>query len=146
MRTTIYLGETAAARLDEITRTYLERYSTAITTSAVFARLLAGETVDDILERPFSPDLEAVTLALKELRQQLQAAVKSSDAAELHRVHRETAKLFARTSTITNVLRSARKGRGPFSPNYSRAAEVETEIHGLMDACAKGIMARGRRT
>ena len=140
VRTTIYLAGPAVEVLQRVQREYRERYGTATTISAVVARLLLGETLEEVVERPFRKDLARIASASEKLRAQLQQAHAKRRAGELHRVHREIAGLYPRLKQIANTLGRARRRNHPYSPDFIEAARMEKTLDELMNECADAIV------
>jgi hypothetical protein len=145
VRTTIYLAGAAAEVLDQLKREYRERYGIATTVSAVFARLLLGETINEVVERPYRRDLARIATEIDKLRDEVRRGLPKRQASDLHRTHREIADLYPRVKQISNTLGRAKRRNEPFSPDFAEAARIEQRLDKLMMECADAIVHRRRR-
>jgi hypothetical protein len=141
-RTTIYLAAPATRVLDRIKMEYRDRYGIALSVSAVLARLLLGETVDEVVERPFRVDLARIAGERDTLQNELSHAQAKRRIGDLHRIHREVAELYAPVKRISNTL--GRGKRRCDSPDLTEAARIEESLDRLMTACGAAIV-QGRR-
>lgn len=144
MRTTIYLAGPAAEALEHVRTVYLEKYGIATTVSSVLARLLLGETIDEIVERPFRNDLKRIGNEADKLRHDLQR-VRTRRRTDLHRIHREVADLFSRVRQISNTLGRVTRRKAPPSADFTEAARIENSLDKLMRACANAIVPRRKQ-
>lgn len=145
IRTTIYLAAPAATVLDQVKSEYRDRYGIAISVSAVLARLLLGETVDEVIERPFRTDLTRITKERDLLVERLQRARARRRTDELHEIQRAIAALYPRVKEISMTLERARRRQEPYSPDYDEAGRIERSLDELMKTCTDAIMlSRGR--
>jgi hypothetical protein len=144
VRTTIYLAGAAAEVLDHLKREYRERYGIATTVSAVFARLLLGETINEVVERPYRRDLARIASEVDKLRDDVRRVLVKR-RGDLHRIHREIAGLYPRVKQISNTLGRAKRRNEPYSPDFAQAAQIEQKLDELMMECADAILPRRRR-
>jgi DNA repair exonuclease SbcCD ATPase subunit len=145
VRTTIYLAGAAADALERVKTTYLERYGIGTTVSAVFARLLLGESIDDVIDRPFRADLARIAAERDKLREVLQRAHVRRRTTELHRIQRELADLFVRVKQISHTLGRTKRRNETYSADLAEAARLEDSLNELMNKCADVIVSRRRR-
>lgn len=145
MRTTIYLAGPAAEALDRVKVEYRERYGIATTVSAVFARLILGESLDEVVKRPYRLDLERIAAERNKLSDDLQRARAKRRTSDLHRIHREIADLYPRVKQILNTLGRARRRNETYSPDFAEAARIEESVNQLMAKCADAIVPGRRR-
>lgn len=138
LRTTIYLTAPAAAVLESV-RSEWERYGAATNVSSVVARLLLGESVDEVVDRPYRIDLASIALERDKLRDELRRAAKRQRKA-LHRVHRNVADLFRRLMPIVAALGRAKRRDGSRSADLAEAARIEASLNELMAECADAIV------
>lgn len=144
MRTTIYLARPAAEALARV-RTEYAKYGIARTTSAVLARLLLGETIAEVIERPYRPDLARIAAEMDKLRDELRRAQARHRMADLHRIHRGVADLYPRVKQIANTLSRGKRRNEPHSPDFAEATRIDEGLNDLMGACADAIVPGRRR-
>lgn len=144
MRTTIYLAGPAVAVLEHV-KTEHERYGIATTLSSIIARLLLGENIDDVVERPYRGDLARIAGERDRLQGELRRAQAGRRTADLHRIHREVADLFPALKTISTSLGRAKRGKGSSSADFAEAVRIEKSLDDLMAACADAIPLRRQR-
>ena len=145
LRTTIYLAGPAAKVLERVKTQYRDRYGIAITVSSVLARLLLGESVDEIVDRPYRVDLVRIASERDRLRTELRHAQARRRMDDLRRIHREVADMYPRVKEISNTLARARRRNEPHAPDFAEAARIEESLDELMAACADAIMTARRR-
>jgi hypothetical protein len=145
IRTTIYLAGPAAESLERVRTEHRDRYGIATTVSSVLARLLLGEAIAEIVERPYRPDLARITTEMAKLHDALRQAKARGKTNDVHRIHREAADLFPPLKRISNTLRRARRRSEPYSPDFADAARLEDNLDELMAVCADAIVLRRRR-
>src|SRR5712672_2712753 len=121
MRTTIYLAPPVAKVLERVKAEYLSRYGIAATVSSILSRLLLGDTVDEVIERPYRVDLSRIVGERDELSDALRQALARRRKGDLHRIHRELADLFPRLKQISNTLGRARRRNEPASADLDEA-------------------------
>lgn len=143
MRTTIYLAGPAVDVIDRVRSEYA-RYGLATTVSTVLSRLLLGESIDDVVARPFRTDLARIADDRDTLREDLERARARRRTPDLQRVHREVAQLFPRLKQISHTLARARRRNEPYSPDFAEAVQIEETLNDLMTKCAAAIVP-GRR-
>jgi hypothetical protein len=107
--------------------------------------LLLGETIDEVVERPYRPDLARITTEMAKLHDALRRAKAKRKTNDVHRIHREVADLFPALKRISNTLSRARRRSEPHSPDFIEAARLEENLNELMAACADAIVPRRRR-
>ena len=144
VRTTIYLAGPAAKVLERVKTEYRDRYGIATTVSSVLARLLLGETIEEVVERPYRSDLARLASERERLRDELRRAQARRRTAEVHRIHDEVASLYPAVKKISNTLGRARRRNEPYSPDFDDAARIEKSLDELMAECGDAI-AGGRR-
>ena len=144
IRTTIYLAAPAAKALDRVKMEYRDRYGIAITVSSVLARLLLGETIDEVVERPYRADLARIATDRDRLQDELRHAARRR-IDDLHRIHREIAELYPRVKQISNTLGRGKRRSDPSSPDLADAARIEESLDKLMTACGDAIVSSRRR-
>lgn len=145
VRTTIYLSGEAAKALERIMTEYLSRYGISPTVSSVLARLLVGETIDEIVEQPYRLDLARIASEKNRLHDELRRAQPKRRMNDLRRIHREVAELYPRIKKILNTLGRAKKRRELRSPDFAEAGRIEDSLDELMAECADAIAAGRRR-
>ncbi|MBA3672249.1 MAG: hypothetical protein H0W68_09540 [Gemmatimonadaceae bacterium] len=145
VRTSIYLASPVAAVIERVKTEYLERYGSAITVSAVLARLILGETITEVVERPYRTELARIASEMNTIRDDLRRAQARRRVNDLHRLHREIAELYPRVKQIANTLDRARRRNEPPSPDFAEAGRIEESLNDLMGACADAIVPRRRR-
>lgn len=143
-RATIYLAGPAAEALERVKTVYRNKFGIATTVSSVFARLLLGETIDEVIQRPYRQDLARIAGEIDELHDELRRAQARRRTNVLHRVHREVAALYPAVKQISTTLGHGRRRNEPSTPDLSEAARIEARLDELMGACADAI-APGRR-
>lgn len=144
MRTTIYLAGPAAEALERV-RTEYAKFGVAVTTSAVLARLLLGETIDEVIQRPCRPDLTRIAGERDRLRNELKRAKARHRVVDVHRIHREVADLYPAVKRIANTLGRARRRSEPYTADLAEATRIEQSLDELMVACAEAIVPSRRR-
>lgn len=144
LRTTVYLSGEAVKVLDRVKAEYA-RYGSATTVSAVFARLLLGESLDEVVMRPFRMDLARITGHRDKLRKDLERARARRRTSDLHRVHRKIAELFPALKLILHALGRVRRGKEPHSPDFIEAGRIEETLNDLLTECADAIVPRHPR-
>jgi hypothetical protein len=145
LRTTIYLAEPAAKVLERVKMEYRDRYGIGTTVSSVLARLLLGETLQEILDRPYRMDLARLASERDRLHVELRRAQARRRMDDLRRIHREVADLYPRVKQISNSLARARRRHEPYSPDFTEAGRIDESLDELMAACADAIVAGRRR-
>jgi hypothetical protein len=145
IRTTIYLSGPAAEVLDRVKAEYLGRYGIGATVSAVLARLLLGESVDEVIGRPYRTDLARIASERDKLRVGLRRARARRRATDLRRIHLEIAELFPRVKQMAHTLGRARRRNEAYSPDFTEAVHLEETLNDLMSECADAIVPRRRR-
>lgn len=145
VRTTIYLSGDAARALQRVKTEYLSRYGIATAVSSVLARLLVGETIDEIVERPYRLDLARIASEKDRLHDELRRAQAKRPMNDLRRIHRDVAKLYPRIKEISNTLGRAKTRREPRSPDFAEAGRIEDSLDELMTECSDAIAAGRRR-
>jgi hypothetical protein len=145
VRTTIYLAGPAAAALDRVKTAHRDRYGMETTVSAVFARLLLGESIDDIVARPFRVDLARIAAERDKLRDELQRASARRLTNELRRIDRAVADLFPRVKQISHTLGRTKRRNEAYSPDFAEAARLEDSLNELMSKCSDAIVLGRRR-
>ncbi len=145
MRTTIYLTGPAAEVIERVKSEYRDRFGIATTVSAVLARLLLGESVDEVVERPYRSDLARIATERDRLLDELRRAQARRRVDDLHRVHREVAGLFPRVKRISTSLGRAKRRNEPCSPDFTEATRIEDSLDELMGACADAIVSARKR-
>jgi len=145
VRTTIYLSGDAAKALQRVKTEYLSRYGIATTVSSVLARLLVGETIDEIVERPYRLDLARIASEKDRLHDEFRRAQAKRRMNDLRRIHRDVAKLYPRIKEISNTLGRAKIRREPLSPDFAEAGRIEDSLDELMTECSDAIVAGRRR-
>lgn len=145
LRTTIYLAEPAAEVLERVKVEYRDRYGIATTVSSVLARLLLGETLQEIVDRPYRMDLARLASERDRLHGELRRAQARRRMDDLRRIHREVADLYPRVKQISNSLARARRRHEPYSPDFTEASRIDESLDDLMAACADAIVMGRRR-
>jgi hypothetical protein len=145
LRTTIYLAGPAAKVLERVKTEYRDRYGIAITVSSVLARLLLGESLQEIVDRPYRVDLARIASERDRLHGELRRAQARRRMDDLRRIHREVAELYPRVKQISNTLSRARRRNEFDSPDFTEAGRIDESLDELMAACADTIAARRRR-
>ncbi len=145
LRTTIYLAGPAVDVLHHVKAEYRGRYGIGTTVSAVIARLLLGESIDEVIGRPYRTDLARIASESDQLRDDLRQARARRRTTDLHRVHREIADLFPRVKQISHTLGRARRRNEPYSPDFTEAVRLEGTLNDLMAECADAIVPGRRR-
>lgn len=138
LRTTIYLAAPAAEVLERV-RTEWNKYGIATNVSSVLARLLLGERIDEVVDRPYRSDLASIASERDKLRDNLQQATKRQ-RKDLHRIHREIADLYPRVMQIVATLGRAKRRDGSRSPDLAEAVRIEASLNELMTKCADAIV------
>jgi hypothetical protein len=144
VRTTIYLAGPAVEALDRVKNAYQGRYGIEMTVSAVFARLLLGESIDEVIERPYRAELARIAGERNKRRDELQRAHTKRRTKDLHRIHRAIADLFPRIKQILHTLDRAKRRNEAHSPDFAEAAQLEHSLNELMSKCVDAIVP-GRR-
>lgn len=138
LRTTIYLAAPAAKVLERV-RTEWDRYGIATKVSSVLARLLLGESIDEVVDRPYRGDLASIASERDKLRDDLRRATKRQ-RRDLHRIRREIADLYPRVMQIVATLGRAKRRDGSRSADLAEAVRIETSLNELMAECADAIV------
>jgi hypothetical protein len=105
---------------------------------------LLGETIDELVKRPYRKDLERIVAETEKLRDGLQRALAKRDVDALNRIHREIAGLYPRVKQISTTLARAKRRTEPYSPDFTESARIEDLLDALMTECAVAIVSRRR--
>lgn len=143
-RATIYLAGPAAEALERVKTVYRNKYGIATTVSSVFARLILGETIEEVIERPYRQDLASIGSEIDKLHDELRRAQARRRMDVVHRVRRDVAGLYPAVKQISTTLGHARRRNEPSTPDVTEAARIEERLDALMAVCA-GATAPGRR-
>lgn len=144
-RATIYLAGPAAEALERVKTVYRNKYGIATTVSSVFARLLLGETIDEVIAQPYRQDLARIAGEIDGLRDELRQAQIRRRMNVVQRVHRDAAGLYPAVKQISTTLGRARRRSEPSSPDLAEAARIEGRLDELMAACADAMVPGRRR-
>lgn len=145
IRTTVYLTGDAAQVVERVKAEYRDRYGISTNLSAVFTRLLLGESAAEIIERPFRPDLARIASQRDGLRDELRRARGRQRADDLRRIHREVADLYPAVKRISNTLGRAKGRNGPHSADFTETTRIEESLDELMTECANAMVPGRRR-
>ncbi len=145
IRTTVYLTGAAAQVVERVKAEYRDRYGISTNLSSVFTRLLLGESIDEVIERPFRSDLARIASERDGLRDELRRARGRQGAGDRRRIHREIADLYPAVKRISNTLGRAKGRNGPHSADFTETTRIEASLDDLMTECAKAIVPARRR-
>jgi hypothetical protein len=145
LRTTIYLTAPAAKVLEQVKAKVLNRYGAAPTVSSIVARLLLGETLEEVVTRPYRPELGRVAAERDSLRQDLRRAKAKRRAGDLHRIRRAIAALYPSVKQIVNSVGSVRTGHESHSPDFAEASRIEESLDAMMAECVDAMIPGRRR-
>lgn len=143
VRVTVFLAAPAAAVLERARATY-DGYGLRLNVSAVVTRLMLGETIDEVIGRPFRAELVGIESGVEQLREELRRARARRQTADLRRIHDAVAALYPEIKKVGTALGQAKRRAAGQSPDVTEAARIEKRIDELMAECADAI-AGGRR-
>lgn len=143
LRTTIYLAAPAAKVLERV-RAEWDKYGIETNISSVFSRLLLGDSIAVVIDRPFRSDLARIAAERERLRNDLKRAIKRP-GSNLLGLHREIAGLLPPVMQISATVGRAKRSNGTYSPDLTEALRIKESLSKLLAECAEAIVLGRRR-